>query len=344
MKSLNGVSVSKYISVNFTKSFLTIFLPIFFIGSLVLIITLSSVTSVMQVNFIEMVQIFGYKLPIIIFYSLPVSFLVAVATTLIQLSSESELIALFSLGITSKKIMRQLWIIATLLTILLLILSLLEMPQAKQRYNAFKAHKLSQAKVNITPSRLGQKFGDIFVYLKEKEGQNMRGIVLYTKDKNGSNRLFIAKEANIENQNSVVTLALEDGSGYTFDERSLKEINYDTMKIFHNIDSNSYNYRNVIEYWIKYSYNPKKKGKILFFIFVSMIPMLGLYIIASFSIINPRYQKSYAYPILTLTTTALFVIATSLKKDGSFALLALAIALISIFGWFLFRQKVSRFF
>jgi lipopolysaccharide export system permease protein len=341
---LKNVNVSKYISVNFTKAFLTIFLPIFFIGSLVLIITLSSVTSIMQVSFVEMVQIFGYKLPLIIFYSVPVSFLVAVATTLTQLSSENELIALFSLGITSKKIMRQLWIIATLFTLLLLVLSLLEMPQATQRYKAFKAHKLSQAKVNITPSRLGQKFGDIFVYLKEKDGLKMKDIVLYTKDKNGSNRLFIAKEAGIDNLNSAITLSLKDGSGYTFDKSSLKEINYDIMKIFHNIDSESYNYRNVIEYWINYSYSPKKKGRILFFIFISMIPMLGLYIIASFSIINPRYQKSYAYPILALTTTALFVIATALRKDGSFVLLVLAIAVIGAFGWVLFRQKVVRYF
>ena len=140
MNSFGGITLSKYISVNFTKAFLTIFLPIFFIGSLVLIITLSSVTSLMQVSFMEMVRIFGYKLPLIIFYSIPVSFLVATVMTLIRLSTENELIALFSLGITSKQIMRQLWIIATLFTLLLLILSLLEMPQAKQRYRAFK-HK-----------------------------------------------------------------------------------------------------------------------------------------------------------------------------------------------------------
>jgi len=30
-----GISLYRYISVNFTKSFLTIFLPLFFIGSLV---------------------------------------------------------------------------------------------------------------------------------------------------------------------------------------------------------------------------------------------------------------------------------------------------------------------
>jgi lipopolysaccharide export system permease protein len=342
--NLSGVSLSRYISINFTKAFLTIFLPIFFIGSLVLIITLSSITSLMQVSFIEMVRIFGYKLPLIIFYSVPISFLVAVVVTLLRLSLENELMALFALGIKSKQLMRQFWIIASLFTLLLLVLSLLEMPQAKQRYKAFKAYKLTQAKLNISPSRLGQKFGDLFVYLKEKDGQRMKGIVLYTKDDKGTNRLFIAEEAEIENVNSTVTLTLKDGSGYTFEKESLKEIDYDIMKIFHNIDSDSYNYKNVIEYWIKYSYNPKRKGRIFFFIFISLIPMLGLYIVASFSIINPRYQSNYAYPLLAITATALYTIATMLRKDGSLFLLALSIVVTAIIGSMLFRYRVSRFF
>jgi lipopolysaccharide export system permease protein len=341
---LGNVNVSKYISVNFTKAFLTIFLPIFFIGSLVLIITLSSITSLMQVSFVEMVRIFGYKLPLIIFYSIPVSFLVAVVMTLIRLSTENELIALFSLGITSKEVMRQLWIIATLFTLVLLILSLLEMPQAKQRYKAFKAQKLSEAKINLTPSKLGQKFGNIFVYLKEKEGQKMKGIVLYTKDSNSSNRLFIAKEAEIENLNSAVTLSLIDGSGYTFDEHSLKEIDYDIMEIFHKIDSYSYDYRSVIEYWIRYSYNPRRQGQIFFFIFISLIPLLGLSIVASFSIINPRYQKNYAYPILAVTATILYSIASVLMKNGSILLITIAIVATTIIGFLLFKYRVSRFF
>jgi lipopolysaccharide export system permease protein len=341
---LSNVNVSKYISVNFTKAFLTIFLPIFFIGSLVLIITLSSITSLMQVSFIEMVRIFGYKLPLIIFYSIPVSFLVAVVMTLIRLSTENELIALFSLGITSKQVMRQLWLIATLFTLVLLILSLVEMPQAQQRYKAFKAQKLSEAKINLTPSKLGQKFGNIFVYLKEKDGQKMKGIVLYTKDNNNSNRLFIAKEAKIDNINSAVTLSLIDGSGYTFDKLSLKEIDYNIMKIFHKIDSYSYDYRSVIEYWIRYSYNPKREGQIFFFIFISLIPLLGLSIVASFSIINPRYQNNYAYPILAITATALYSIASVLMKNGSIILISTAIITVTIIGILLFRYRVSRFF
>jgi len=344
-EALSGkISLFKYISQNFTKAFLTIFLPIFFIGSLVLIITLSSITALMQVSFIEMVQIFGYKLPIIIFHTIPISFLVAVTITLLRLSTENELMALFSLGIRSKQIMRPLWIIATLFTIILLILSLIKMPQAGQQYKAFKAYKLTQAKLNINPSKLGQKFGDLFVYIKSKKGEKMEDIVIYTKDEKSSNKLFIAKSAEIENINSAITLTLENGSGYTFEKRSIKEINYEKMKIFQNIKSKAYTYKNIADYWIKYSFHPKKKRQILFFIFISFIPLMGLYIVASFSIINPRYQKNHTYPILGLTSVLLYVIATTLRKDGDFIIMSAAIVIISIFGLILFRRKVSRFF
>jgi lipopolysaccharide export system permease protein len=339
-----GVGVSKYISVNFTKSFLTIFLPLFFIGSLVLIVKLSALTALIQVNFMEMMQLFGYKLPLILFYTIPISFLVAVATTLLRLSTENELMALFSLGIRSKDIMRQLWIIAALFSMILLMLSLVKMPQAKQQYKVFKTQKMSQAKLNINPSQLGQKFGDLFVYVKSKEGKEMKDVVIYTKDKKESDKLFISKNAKIDNFNSAITLTLNDGSGYTFSEIALKEINYETMQIFQNIDSKAYNYQNVLDYWIKYSFHPKKKRVILFFIFISLIPMIGLSIIAAFSIINPRYQKSYAYPVLGITTVLLYVVATLLKSKGSLLILTLAIIVTTIVGLLLFKQKVAKFF
>ncbi|HIO95630.1 MAG TPA: LptF/LptG family permease [Campylobacterales bacterium] len=341
---LGQVSISRYISQNFSKAFLTIFLPLFFIGSLVFIVKLSSLTSLFQVSFIEMTQLFFYNLPTILFYIIPISFLVAVTTTLLRLSTENELMALIALGIQAKQIIRYLWIIAILFSLLLLTLSLAKMPQADQQYSLFKAEKSTQAKLNISPSQLGQKFGDFFIYLKDKKGEKMEDIVIYKKDEKHFNQLFIAKSATIENTDSSIQLTLNDGSGYTFEDRSLSEINYETMQIFQNLHSDGYNYKNLLDHWIRYSYHPTKKRKILFFIFISLIPMMGLYIVSAFSIINPRYQKNYAYHVLGVTTVALYIIATTLKSSGSLLLLGLAIVSIFSLGLILFRYKVSRFF
>ncbi len=341
---MGRVSLSKYISENFTKAFLTIFLPLFFIGSLVSIVQLSSLTKFIQVNFFEMMRLYGYNLPAMLFYTIPISFLIAVTTVLLRLSTENELIALFALGFKSKDIVRRLLFSAILFSILLLLLSIIKMPQTQQQYKAFKIEKLREAKLNISPSKLGQKFGDFFVYLKSKDKTYMRDIVIYTKEKGKSDRLFIAKEANIDNSNSTISLILNRGTGYTFEKKSLKMVEYEQMKIFQKIKGKSYTYRDIKEYWKKYAKNPKKKGKILFFIFISLIPIIALYIVASFSIINPRYQKSYAYPILGLTILLLYVIATLLQHQGNPIFLAISLLTVTVIGLILFHYRVARYF
>ena len=338
------MSISKYLSSNFTSSFLTIFLPLFFIGALVFIIKISALTASIQITFGEMIQLFSYNLPTILFYTLPVSFTVAVVMTLIRLSNDNELMALFALGKKSKSLMNHFLFIAFLFTTVLLILSLGLMPKTKQQFKAFKHQKSSEAQANITPSKLGQKFGNLFVYVKSKDESALHDIVIYNKDKTHNDQLFMAKSANIKNENAVVTLTLNDGSGYTFDANSLKEINYEKMQVFQNLNTKEYTYHNIYDYWKKLSLDSDDRRKILFFIFISFIPLIALYIIAAFSIINPRYQKNYAYQILGVTTIGLYSIATLLKSQGNYMALIVAIVLTSILGLFLFRQNVQRYF
>jgi len=337
-------SISLYLSKNFQSSFLTIFLPLFFIGSLVFIIKVSSLTASIQISFVEMMQLFGYHLPIILFYTLPISFLIALTVTLLRLSNENELMALFALGSNAKEVLFRFFFIAVLFTLILLILSLGLMPKTKQQFKAFQHQKASQAAVNINASKLGQKFGDLFVYVKEKEGNTMKEIAIFQKDKTQSNQLFIAKEATINNENSIITLMLKDGSGYTFSDDALKKIEYEEMKVFRNLNTNAFTYNNVINHWKKLLKHPKKKSEIFFFIFMSFIPLLALSIIAAFSIINPRYQKNYAYQVLAFTTVSLYGLALLLKSEGT-PLLLVGIALaVFLLGIYLYKRLVLRFF
>lgn len=337
------VTIGAYLSINFTSSFLTIFLPLFFIGALVFIIKISALTASIQINFIEMLQLFSYNLPSILFYTIPISFLVAVVITLLRLSNENELMALFALGTPSKAIMYRFVFISFLFSIILLIISLGLMPKTKQQFKSFKQEKASQAQVNINPSKLGQKFGNLFVYVKDKEGTTLKEIVIYNKDKKHSDQLFMAKSATINNVNSLVTLTLNNGSGYTFSEDSLKEINYEQMQLFQNISSKEFTYTNILAYWTALS-QTWRKGRILFFIYLSLIPIMTLYIIASFSIINPRYQKNYAYHVLGITTIIIYAIATLLEKYGTPIMLLISIFSTFIVGIILFRKNVQRYF
>ena len=336
--------ISTYLSKNFTSSFLTIFLPLFFIGSLVFIIKISALTASIQVNFLELIQIFSYHLPEILFYILPVSFLVATAITLLRLSTDNELIALFSLGVNAHSIVKRLLFIGFLFSIILLMLSLALMPKARQQFKAFQYEKTAQAQININPSKLGQKFDNLFIYVKSKEGQNLKDVVIYQRDKENKAQLFIAKDANFETNKSLITLALNHGSGYTFSDDSIEEINYKRMKVFKNLSSEAFTANTIIDYWVGLSKSEHKKRKILFFFFLSFIPIMGLYFIASFAIINPRYNRNYAYPVLAVVTIIPYAIATVLDKQGTPLMTIAIIPTIMILGYLLFRRNVLRFF
>jgi hypothetical protein len=177
----------------------------------------------------------------------------------------------------------------------------------------------------------------------------MKDVVIYKKgeepnSKELSNQLFIAKEATIKNENSSIQLTLKEGSGYTFADTSLKEILYQKMQIFQNIESEGFSYNNIVEHWIKLSYHKRHKRKILFFIFISLIPIMAFPIVASFAIINPRYQKNYAYHILGATIVTMYMIATFLKNQSDFMMLGLFIIGTSLISHLFFKYKVSRFF
>jgi lipopolysaccharide export system permease protein len=154
----------------------------------------------------------------------------------------------------------------------------------------------------------------------------------------------MAKSANIKNENSVVTLTLNDGSGYSFTDETLKEIQYEKMQIFQNLNAPAFTYNNIVQYWVKLSLDSDDKRKIFFFIFISFIPMMALYIIAAFSIINPRYQKNYAYHILAITTIGLYTTATLLKSQGTWIILAGTMITAFLLGLWLFRKYVERYF
>jgi len=77
---------------------------------------------------------------------------------------------------------------------------------------------------------------------------------------------------------------------------------------------------------------------------VSLIPLLSLYILASFTIINPRYQKNRSFVIIGLVTGLFYALASVLNKMGSIPLLTVMIVATGALGYWLFQKTVSRYF
>ncbi len=329
---------------NFSKAFLTIFLPFFLIISLVFLVRIAALSSQIQITFGELLQLYSYSIPEIFFYTLPLSFIASLANVLIKLSQDNELIALYALGLKSKKILRSLLILGLLFTLLLASISLLAMPLSKQFYKSFKEEKKNDAKLNIVAGKLGQKFGNYYIYVKEKKDNVFHDIVIYNRTKKENEQFFSSQTGQLKRHQDITSLLLNEGYGYTYSEVKLQQAQYKTMEVFDSAQKTGFKFEDIRVYWSNLKNDLELMKKILFFTFVSFIPLLSVYLVAAFTMINPRYQKNHSFIVIFVITLFLYLVASSLQKWGTPLALIISIACIAALGQWLFAKRVARFF
>ena len=344
------VNVKGYISSNFTKAFLTIFIPFFLIISLIYLVRISALTAQIQINFLELLLLYSYSLPNITFYTIPLSFIAAVTNTLMKLSQDNELIALYALGLKAKKVLRSILLLGILFSVLLSAISFLGIPMSKQLYNAFKEKKKTEASLNIVPGKLGQKFGEYYIYVKEKDKKSelFHDIVIYNRTKKDEEQFFSSKQGQLNRNKQAPSLLLRDGYGYTYTKKKLQQAKYKTLEVFDSQNKYRFHFQDIISYWslakMTKHIAEKRMGRALFYLFVSLIPLLSVYLVAAFAMINPRYQSNYSFIIIFTTTIFLYLIASSLEKWGNIPYLVFAIVTVFILGRVIFEKRVARYF
>ena len=81
--------LKKYLLANLSSLFLSIFLPLFAIASVIFLIKLATYTAVIQLSVFEMLKLYSFVLPEILFYTLPVSFVKSVIIKSIGIIAKS---------------------------------------------------------------------------------------------------------------------------------------------------------------------------------------------------------------------------------------------------------------
>jgi lipopolysaccharide export system permease protein len=307
-------------------------------------VRISALTERIQITFGELLLLYSYSVPDIIFYTLPLSFITALANVLVKLSQDNELIALYALGLPAKKVLNSMLLLGLLFSLLLLSISFLAMPLSKQFYKSFKQEKQAAAKLNIVPGTLGQKFGNYYMYVKEKNENVLHNIVIYNRTDQTNEQFFSSRTGHIQNKGNVVSLLLDEGYGYTYSENKLQQVQYKTLEIYHNLQTGGFKFEDIAAYWGQAKTDIKWLRRILFFTFISLIPILSVYLVASFTMINPRYQSNRSFLVIFTTTLLLYAIASSLEKWGTPLILCLIILLFAIVGQRLFTKRVSKYF
>lgn len=338
------VNIRRYISSNFTKSFLTIFLPIYLIVSLVFLIQISSLTAKINLTFYELLKLYVLSLPEIVFYTLPISFIAALSNVLGRLSQDNELIALHALGVNARSILKGFFLLALLFSLLLLAVSFITMPLGVQAFNAFKTEKRAEASFNIIPGKIGQKFGDFYIYVKDKNDNSFHNLVIYNQTNEGEEQFFSSQNGELLREEGTMLLKLTDGYGYTYTEEKLQEAQYKELKVYDQNREEGFEFHTIQSYWARAIIDEKRMHKALFNLFISLIPLLSVYLIAAFTIINPRYQKNHTMLTTFVVIFILYLIASAFQKNGNLILLLIISTLLWLVGRWLFKKRVLRYF
>jgi lipopolysaccharide export system permease protein len=334
----------KYILSNFSALFLSIFLPLFAIASVIFLIKLAAYTAIIQLTIWEMTKLYIFILPQLLFYTLPITFFIAATLSLFKLSNDNEIIVLFSLGIKPFFIVRTLFWPALLLSVVMFFNFLIIDPHTTVLSKNFVSYKKSEAKFNLSASEFGNSFGDWLLYLgkKNKDG-TFEKVFLFNK-KQKEEILIAAKKAEIINDAGILRLKLTDGEGYSYSTQKFSQMTFKKMLINDSFSTDLTIYETPLEFWRSDYRRGNKDRKLILGTMFSLFPILSLFLALSIGITHSRHQKSKIYLYLFLGILVYFISTLALQKPLHFSTIPIVTIPWTIITYIIYRKKIlSRF-
>jgi len=331
---------------NFSVSFFSMFLPLFAIASVIFMIKLAAYTAYIQLTFFEMFKLYSFVLPELFFYTLPITFFIAAALALFRLSTDNEMVIIFSLGIKPAYLIKVLLVPALTLTLLLMFNFFFLFPHAKTLSINFMKHKKSEAKFNLSASEFGHNFGSWLLYIGKDNKDNTFGdVVLFHKDKK-EEIVIGAKKATVDNTGGVLRLELENGKGYSYTADTLTQMRFETLFINNIMTTDQRKYLSAYDYWFNNEPGLQKihTKKFISDLLLSLFPLLSLFMVLAIGVAHVRHQKAYIY--LFLFASIVFYYGTSIGLVGKLGYYTIPVVIFTWLGFsypYYRRKIVSRF-
>lgn len=326
-----------YILSNLSILFFSIFLPLFAIASVIFMIKLATYTAVIQLSIAEMGKLYLFVLPELLFYTLPIAFIVGGALTLYRLSNDNEMVVVFSLGISPAFVARVFAVPAFLLSLLLFVNYLVVTPYIKIISSNFLDQKKAEAKFNLSASEFGHNFGDwmLFINTSDEKTHTFGDVVLFNKEMK-EEILITAKKAELINKNGTLQLHLEQGESYSYDNDLLKTMHFKTANINDMLNTDPTVYLNTLDYWTNNERREKKDQLLVTNTLLSLFPLISIFLIVALGVVHARHQKRWIYLWLFLSIIGFYSAAIMTQKWFGFnAILVVAFVwLILTYGFY----------
>lgn len=334
----------KYILSNFSSLFLSIFVPLFAIASVIFLIKLAAYTAIIQLTIWEMTKLYIFILPQLLFYTLPITFFIAATLSLFKLSNDNEVIVFFSLGIKPFFIVRTFFWPALLLAMVMFFDFFIIDPHTRVLSKNFISYKKSEAKFNLSASEFGNSFGDWLLYLgkKNKDG-TFEKVFLFNK-KQKEEILIAAKRAELINDSGILRLKLNDGEGYSYSKEKFTQINFKTMYINDTLVTKLHEYKSTFNYWFSKDRARAKKKMFIMDTLFSLFPMISLFLALSIGIVHARHGKSQVYLFLFLGVVVFYGATIGLQKLLGFYTVPVVALLWTVVTYVIYRKTIVKRF
>jgi len=336
--------LKKYILNNFSSLFISMFMPLFVIASVIFLIKLSTYTAVIQLSIWEMGKLYLFILPEIIFYTMPVTFFIAATLSLFKLSNDNEITVLFALGIKPGFIIKTFFQPALILSFLLAFDFLIVSPHATVLSKNFLSYKKSEAKFNLAASEFGNSFGDWLLYIGAKNDDGTFSKVFLFNKKQKEEILIVAKKAKVINDSGILRLKLMDGKGYSYSKEKFSQINFKTMLINDTLKTDLTNYKQPLQYWLSKKNARGKKYVLIRNTLISLFPIITLFLVTVIGVVQVRHQKSNIYLYIFLTIVLYYGITAGLNKTFHYYTIPIVLFSWLIITYILYRKKITSKF
>jgi lipopolysaccharide export system permease protein len=334
--------LKKYLIKEISSGFFPIFFTLFSITSIIFLVKIASLTSIIQLDFLELLLLYSYTIPKILFFTLPISYIVGLVSTLSKLSSEYELLVISSFGKNPISIIKYFLPITIVLSFTLLLISEILIPKTTFLNNQFIYNKKNEAQFNIKASQFGQEFGPWLIFIKN-EGDNKVLNDIKLLNKNTIDKKFIiASTATVKNDNGSLNLILNDGKSFLISD-TMEQIDYKKMVISDNKRNLSYyNFKDIFNYWKDITTNHRKAKDFVFNILVSIFPLISLLFILIFGYYNPRYEKNKATLYSGVLVIIYFILAKKIVAISPFISLFLIPTIWIVVSYLLYNKTIKK--
>lgn len=330
--------LKEYLNKTYANTFFSIFLTLYTVTSIIFLVKIASLTSIIQINVFELLELYSYNIATILFYTIPISLFVSLSLSLAKLSSEYELIVITSFGLNPLKVVKMFLPLLVISSLLLLIISLALIPKSSFMESSFLNYKKTEAQFNIKANEYGQQFGKWLIYVEKEKNGLYEDIVLYQQ--NDTENIFItARYARLNNLKTSLNLSLRDGKVVKVGEK-VSQIDFKQMIINNDIEQlqNLDTFQDLVKYW------SIKKRQFVWRSLFSILPLVLSFFIIYLGYFNPRYNKNYSVPFALAIVIVYLIVAREVSKEYVILALYILPILWATIGYLFYRYKIKSYY